>query len=128
MKMDWFRYRCEIVNCELRERLKRRRRTARVKKDNAFFFCVYTIVPFKPNRFGSVGVFPVSDFWNRNRTEPNRTEPKIFTKILIGFFLFGFFGYFFLGFFCLIGFSVFLLTPSLHLLWTWPLIVLLGLF
>jgi hypothetical protein len=72
------------------------------------FFCIYTIVPLKPNWFGSVGVFPVSGFWNRNRT-----EPKIFTKILIGligFFRFGFFCYFFLS---LIGFSVFLLTPTL---------------
>jgi len=33
---------------------------ARVKKNNAFFFVF--IVPLKPNRFGSVGVFPVSGF------------------------------------------------------------------
>jgi hypothetical protein len=59
---------------------------ARVKKDNVFFFIF--IVPLKPNRFGSVGVFPVSGFRNRNRT-----EPKIFTKILIG--LIGFFLLFF---------------------------------
>jgi hypothetical protein len=33
---------------------------ARVKKNNAFFFVF--IVPLKPNRFSSVGVFPVSGF------------------------------------------------------------------
>jgi hypothetical protein len=83
---------------------------ARVKKNNAIFYLF--IVPLKPNRFGSVGVFSVSGFWNRNRT-----EPKLFVKKLIGligfFFRFGFFGYFFLGFLGLFGFSVFLLTPNI---------------
>ena len=36
---------------------------ARVKKNNMFFFVF--IVPLKPNRFGSVGVFSVSGFLNR---------------------------------------------------------------
>ena len=87
-----------------------RRRTAGVgvwmlglRKITRFFFVF--IVPLKPNRFGSVEVFSVSGFWNRNRT-----EPKLFAKKLIGligfFFRFSFFGYFFLGF------SVFLLTPT----------------
>jgi hypothetical protein len=67
-----------------------------LRKVTRFFFVF--IVPLKPNRFGLVGVFPVSGFWNR-------TEPKIFAKNLIGFFFrFGFFGYFFFGLF---GFSVF---------------------
>jgi hypothetical protein len=53
-------------------------------------------------------VFPVSGLKNRNRT-----EPVGFFKILIGFFSrFGFFGYCFSGFLGLIGFSVFLNTPS----------------
>jgi hypothetical protein len=60
-------------------------------------------------RFGSV--FPVPGLKNRNRT-----EPVGFFKILIGlidfFSRFGFFGYFFPGFLGLIGFSVFLNTPS----------------
>ena len=57
-------------------------------------------------RIGSV--FPVPCLKNRNRT-----EPVGFFKILIGFFLrFGFFGYFFSGFLGLIGFSVFLNTPT----------------
>jgi hypothetical protein len=58
-------------------------------------------------RFGSV--FPVPDL-------KNRTEPVGFFKILIGvigfFSRFGFFGYLFSGFLGLIGFSVFLNTPS----------------
>jgi len=41
-----------------------------------------------------------------------KTEPAGFFKILIGFFLFGFFGYFFFSFLGLIGFSIFLLTPT----------------
>ena len=79
----------------------------RVSRSRVKFFFFIFIVPLKPNRFGSVGVLPVSGFGNRNRT-----EPKIFTKKIIGFFFrFGFFGYFFLGFLDLLGFSVFLLTP-----------------
>ena len=54
-----------------------------------FFFLVF-IVPLKPNRFGSVGVLPVSGFVNRNRT-----EPKILTKKIIGLISF-FFGSVFL--------------------------------
>jgi hypothetical protein len=58
-------------------------------------------------RFGSV--FPVPGL-------KNRTEPVGFFKILIGliwfFERFGFFGYFFSGFLGLIGFSVFLNTPT----------------
>jgi len=80
-----------------------------LRKITRFFFVF--IVPLKPNRFGSVGVFSVSGFWNRNRT-----EPKLFAKKLIGFFFrFGFFGYFFLGFLGLFGFLVFLLTPNMHI-------------
>jgi hypothetical protein len=60
-------------------------------------------------RFGSV--FPVPGLKNRNRT-----EPVSFFKILIdliGFFLrFDFFSYFFSDFLGLIGFSVFLNTPT----------------
>jgi hypothetical protein len=51
----------------LRERLRSKEKDgwsrsmdARVKKSNAIFFVF--IVPLKPNRFGSVGVFPVSGF------------------------------------------------------------------
>jgi hypothetical protein len=84
----------------------------RVSRSRVKFFFFIFIVPLKPNRFGSVGVLPVSGFGNRNRT-----EQKIFTKKIIGligfFFRFGFFCYFFLGFLGLLGFSVFLLTPSL---------------
>jgi hypothetical protein len=62
----------------------------------------------KPNWFGSVWVVRFKHYKTGNRTEPN-----IFLNILIGFyFRFGFFGYFFPGFLGLIGFSVFLLTPS----------------
>jgi hypothetical protein len=60
-----------------------------------FFFC-----------FSSVRFFRFFAY----KTE---TEPADFFKILIGFFFqFGFFGYCFSGFLGLIGFSVFLLTPS----------------
>jgi hypothetical protein len=56
--------------------------------------------------FGSVRFF----WFFAYKTE---TEPADFFKILIGFFFrFGFFGYLFSGFLGLIGFSVFLLTPS----------------
>jgi hypothetical protein len=34
---------------------------AKVKKNNTFFSFIF-IVPFKPNQFGSVGVFLVSGF------------------------------------------------------------------
>ena len=72
-----------------------------------FFFSVF-ILPLKPNRFGSVGVFPVSGFVNRNRT-----KPKILTKKIIGLIGFFFGTVFFVVFFLsLLGFSVFLLTPS----------------
>jgi len=73
---------------------------------SARFFSSFFLV-----RFGSV--FSVPGLKNRNRT-----EPVGFFKILaglIGFFLrFGFFGYFFSGFLGLIGFSVFLNTPSCY--------------
>ena len=105
-----------IVNCELRERLRSKEKDgwsrsmdARVKKSNAIFFVF--IVPLKPNRFGSVGVFPVSGFWNRNRTE---NFCKKFNRFNRFFFRFDFFGYFFLGFLGLFGFSVFLLTPTFY--------------
>jgi hypothetical protein len=115
----------QMWNCELwvegaAQESGARRRTAGagvwmlgLRKMTRFFFVF--IVPLKPNRFGSVGVFSVSGFWNRNRT-----EPKLFVKKLIGligfFFRFGFFGYFFLGFLGLFGFSVFLLTPRSNIL------------
>jgi hypothetical protein len=72
-----------------------------------FFFSRDNLV--EPGRFGSVQ--SVSDFENRNRT-----EPEIFCDFLIGligfFFTVRFFGYLFSGFLGLIGFSVFLLTPN----------------
>jgi len=72
-----------------------------------FFFFVF-IVPLKPNRFGSVGVLPVSGFVNRNQT-----EPKILTKKIIGLIGFFFSSVFLVVFFFgLLGFSVFLLTPT----------------
>jgi len=74
-----------------------------------FFFSRASLV--EPGRFGSVQL--VSDFENRNQT-----EPEIFCNFLIGligfFSRFGFFGYFFSGFLSLISFSVFLLTHSLR--------------
>jgi hypothetical protein len=66
-----------------------------LRKITRFFFVF--IVPLKPNRFGSVGVFSVSGFWNRNRT-----EPKLFAKKLIGLI-----GFFFGSVFSVIFFSVF---------------------
>ena len=69
-----------------------------LRKVTRFFFVF--IVPLKPNRFGSVGVFPVSGFWNR-------TEPKIFAKTLIGlisFFFVRFFRLFFSRFIRFLGF------------------------
>ena len=77
----------ESVKCEMwivRERLRNKEKDgwspvdARVKNKHVFF-CIYSTPQL--NRFGSVGVFPVSGFWNRNRT-----EPKNFSKILIVFF------------------------------------------
>jgi hypothetical protein len=65
----------------------------------------------KLNRFGLI--FSVLGLSNQNRTELDG-----FLKILIDFFLrFGFFGYFFSSFLGLIGFSVFLLTPTYCGLW-----------
>ena len=62
----------------------------------------------KPNRLGSVRVVRFKHY-----KTGNRTEPDIFLNILIGFcFWFGFFSYFFSSFLGLIGFLVFLLTPS----------------
>jgi hypothetical protein len=59
-------------------------------------------------RFGFGSVFPVPGLKNQNRT-----ELVGFFKILIGFFSrFGFFGYFFSDFLGLIGFLVFLNTPT----------------
>jgi len=70
----------------------------RVSRSRVKFFFFIFIVPLKPNRFGSVGVLPVSGFENRNRT-----EQKIFTKKIIGLI-----GFFFGLVFLVIFFSVFL--------------------
>ena len=60
----------------------------------------------EPGRFGSVQ--SVSDFENRNRT-----EPEIFCDFLIG--LIGLvFSVFFSGFLGFLGFLVFLLTPTFN--------------
>jgi hypothetical protein len=45
------------------------------------------------------------------KPKPNRTD-RVFQKINRFFFRFGFFGYFVSGFLGLIGFPVFLLTPT----------------
>ena len=74
--------------------------------ENILFIVVFFLSVGWLNRFGSVQ--SVSDFRNRNQTEPD-----FFFNRLILFFLFGFFGYFFSGFLGLIGLSVFLLTPSI---------------
>ena len=56
-------------------------------------------------RFGFFGFLLI-------KTKPNRTEPTRFFKNLIGFFSVRFFLLFFSGFLGLIGFPVFLLTPT----------------
>jgi hypothetical protein len=81
--------------------------------ENMLFILVFFFLSrdslVEPGRFGSVQ--SVSDFENQNRT-----ESEIFCDFLIsliGFFSwFDFFGYIFSGFLGLIGFSVFLLTPT----------------
>jgi hypothetical protein len=61
----------------------------------------------KPNRFGSVRVVRFKHY-----KTGNRTEPDIFLNILIGFFSVRFFRLFFSRFLSLIGFLIFLLTPT----------------
>ena len=71
---------------------------------------------FRFFRFGSVFFQFFSDsvrfgFFGFLLIKPNRTS-QFFQKCNLFFFQFGFFGYFFSGFLSLIGFLVFLLSPS----------------